>query len=204
MTATPVMADVSPRAAPFVSEASRACELPIAICEQFVADILKPYRPNAKYLKSGQITQFRDASDSSARRVPVVTAAGKFSIPESCYIDDTGHFNAVEFNICYNQLAYAMFGKCFDTGIVPRLRFLTLGEYKEHQLQSCFIVSLESRFFKQLKGGDFRGELVVNKMSTAGGATFCFTSIRFSDCEGVKAQGEVVLAFNPPASSATH
>ncbi|MEO1375818.1 MAG: FcoT family thioesterase, partial [Cyanobacteria bacterium J06635_10] len=29
-----------------------------------------------------------------------------FSIPESCYIDDTGHFNSVEFNICYNQLFY--------------------------------------------------------------------------------------------------
>jgi hypothetical protein len=204
MTATPLTADASPRAAAFVPAAGPACELPIAISEPFVADILKPYRPNAKYLRSGQITQFRDATQGGAGRAPVVTAVGRFSIPESCYIDDTGHFNAVEFNICYNQLAYAMFGKCFDTGIVPRLRFLTLGEYKEHQLQSCFIASLESRFFKQLKGGDFRGELVVNKISAAGGALFCFTSIRFSDCEDVKAQGEVVLAFNPPASSARH
>ncbi|MGW6540873.1 FcoT family thioesterase [Streptomyces sp. NPDC055051] len=35
-----------------------------------------------------------------------LTGSGMFTIPEPCYIDDTGHFNAVEFNICYNQLAY--------------------------------------------------------------------------------------------------
>ena len=180
------------------SDISGGRELPIDISEAFVADILKPYRPNAKYLKSAQITQFRESMDGDAKRVPLVTAAGRFSIPESCYIDDTGHFNAVEFNICYNQLAYVMVGKCIDADIAQKLK-LTLGEYKQHQLQSCFIVSLESRFLKQLKGDDFRGELIVNKASSIRGALFCFTTIAFSDSEGVKAQGSVVLAFNPPA-----
>ena len=168
-----------------------------------MADTLKPYRSNAKYLKSAQITQVR-GSESHAKRVPLLTATGRFSIPESCYIDDTGHFNAVEFNICYNQLAYVMFGKCFDTGIVQKLRFLTLGEYRRHQLQSCFMVSLESRFLKQLKSDDFGGELTLNKLSWVGGVLFCFTTIAFSDFEGVKAQGAVVLAFNPPVSPAKH
>jgi hypothetical protein len=179
------------------------CTLPIDIPEAFVAEILRPYRPNAKYLKSAQIIQVRDAQ-SPARAAPILTASGRFAIPESCYIDDTGHFNAVEFNICYNQLAYVMFGKCFETGIVPKLRFLTPCEYRRHQLQSCFIVSLESRFLKQLKSGDFRGDLVLNKLSWTGGVLFCFTTIAFSDCEGVKAQGPVVLAFNPPAGATRH
>jgi hypothetical protein len=170
---------------------------------EFVADILRPYRPNARYLKSAQITQVRDA-EGQAKGVPILTAVGRFSIPQSCYIDDTGHFNAVEFNICYNQLAYVMFGKCFETGIVPKLRFLTPGEYRRHQLQSCFIASLESRFLKQLKSDDFRGELTLNKLSWAGGVLFCFTTVAFSDSEAVKAQGPVVLAFNPPGSAAKH
>jgi hypothetical protein len=110
----------------------------------------------------------------------------------------------VEFNICYNQLAYVLFGKCFETGIVPKLRFLTLGDYRRHQLQSCFIVSLESRFLKQLESGDFRGELALNKLSWVSGVLFCFTTITFCDVEAVKAQGPVVLAFNPPAGSAKH
>ena len=186
------------------SNLSRGRELPMDVSEAFVADILKPYRPNAKYLKSAQITQFRESMEGNAKRVPLVTAKGRFSIPESCYIDDTGHFNAVEFNICYNQLAYVMFGKCFETGIVPKLRFLTLGEYRHHQLQSCFIASLESRFLKQLKGNDFRGELTLNRLSWAGGMLFCFTSIAYSDGEAVKAHGPVVLAFNPPAGTTRH
>jgi hypothetical protein len=57
---------------------------------------------------------------------------------------------------------------------------------------------------KQLKSDDFRGELTVNKISSGGGAMFCFSSIAFSDREGVKAQGQVVLAFNPPVSPAKH
>jgi hypothetical protein len=179
------------------------CALPIDICEEFVAETLKPYRANAKYLKSAQITQIRDP-DRPAKGSPLATAVGRFSIPESCYIDDTGHFNAVEFNICYNQLAYVMFGKCFETGVVPKLRFVTLPQYRQHQLQSCFIVSLESRFLQQLDSRDFRGELTVNKVSSAGGMPFGFTSITFSDAEGVKAHGQVVLAFNPPTDATKH
>ena len=181
----------------------QAYALPIDISEEFVAEILQPYRATAKYLRSAQITQVRDP-ENLAKSVPILTARGRFAITQSCYIDDTGHFNAVEFNICYNQLAYVMFGKCFETGIVPKLRFLTLGEYRHHQLQSCFIASLESRFLKQLKGNDFRGELTLNRLSWAGGMLFCFTSIAYSDGEAVKAHGPVVLAFNPPAGTTRH
>ena len=195
--ANPQPADAAPGRMPVRS-------LPMIVPDRFVADILGPYRPNAKYLRSAEITQLREEDGSPGRRVPILTAAGRFAIPESCYIDDTGHFNAVEFNICYNQLAYVMFGTCFETGVVDKLRVLTPVEYRRHQLQSCFIVSIESRFLKQLKGADFRGELVLNKLSWVGGVLFCFTAITFSDSEGVKAQGSVVLAFNPPASSARH
>jgi hypothetical protein len=179
------------------------CELPIDISEEFVADTLKPYRPNSKYLHRAQITHVQ-RSESPEVGVPLVTAAGTFSIPESCYIDNTGHFNAVEFNICYNQLAYVMFGKCFETGIAPKLRFLTLPEYRRHQLQSCYIVSLESRFLKQLNSQDFRAELMLNKVSWLAGVLFCFTAVAFSDCDGVKAHGPIVLAFKPPAGAVTH
>jgi hypothetical protein len=180
-----------------------ACALPIEISEAFVADNQRPNPPNAKYQQAAQITQVRDP-ECRAKGVPILTAAGRFSIPLSCYIDDTGHFNAVEFNICYNQLAYVMFGKCFETGIVPKLCFLTPGDYLRHQLQSCFIVSLESRFLKQLKSDAFRGELFLNKLSWVGGVLFCFTTIAFADCEAVKAQGAVVLAFNPPTGVTKH
>jgi len=87
-----------------------------------LADILRPYRPHARYLKSAEITAFRAKAADDKSKTALVTAGGRFSIPESCYIDDTGHFNAVEFNICFNQLAYVAFGKCLEANILKNLR----------------------------------------------------------------------------------
>lgn len=190
------------RAAPAARQKKPAGDkLPIAISDKFVADILSPYKPHARYLKSAEITRFRDKSPADTKG-PLVTAAGRFAIPESCYIDDTGHFNAVEFNICFNQLAYVMFGKCIEAGIMHRLRsedvkVLSLPEYKRKQLPSMVIVSIESRYYKQLDSSDFRAELTIDKISSVGAAWFFFTSISFADAQGVKAKGSVVLAYSP-------
>ena len=59
------------------------------------------------------------------------------------------------------------------------------------------IVSLESRYFKPLNSKDFTAELTINKISAVGSAWFFFTTITFSDSEGVKAKGSVTLAFSP-------
>ena len=71
--------------------------LPIAIPDPFLADILKPYRAHARYLRSAEITHFRNpaAPRDGTSAASLLTGTGRFSIPESCYIDDTGHFNAV-------------------------------------------------------------------------------------------------------------
>jgi hypothetical protein len=178
--------------------------LPMAISDTFVADILKPYREHAKYLKSAEITHFsQKALEDSTSDESLVTGTGRFSIPESCYIDDTGHFNAVEFNICYNQLAYVVFGKCVEAGLMHQLwrvnvEIPSFAEYKRHQLPAMLIVRVDGvRFFKPMKSDDFRAELTIDRMTLLGQAGFFFTSITFSDCEGVKAKGSVVLAFQP-------
>src|SRR5437868_7116844 len=75
--------------------------LPLPIADEFVCAILKPYRAHAIYLKSAAITHVHDgtAAQDASGTPPLITGTGRFSIAESCYIDDTGHFNAVEFNI---------------------------------------------------------------------------------------------------------
>jgi hypothetical protein len=182
---------------------------PLAISSAFIAEILQPYRDNAKYLKAAEITHVRaksavEAVASVDETAGLMTGRGHFAIPESCYIDDTGHFNAVEFNICFNQLAYVLFGHCVASGVMPRLIpswetrvRLSYADYKRHQLPSMLIAKLEGRFSQQLDSRDFFGELTLNRVSAAGRAYFCFTSIAFSDAQGVKSRGSVVLAFSP-------
>jgi hypothetical protein len=179
-------------------------QFPIAIPSAFAAEILSPYRQNATYLKSAEITQVNDKTSIAPGAVDqkLITGKGRFSIPESCYIDDTGHFNAVEFNICYNQLAYVLFAGCINAGLMHKVRagvfdVPSMTEFKRHQLPAMMIVSLESRYFKPLDSKDFTAELTINKISAVGNAWFFFTTITFSDSEGVKAKGSVTLAFSP-------
>jgi hypothetical protein len=62
--------------------------MPMAISDAFVADILKPYRKHATYLRSAAITQFsEEALEDNASEMSLVTGTGRFSIPESCYIE---------------------------------------------------------------------------------------------------------------------
>jgi hypothetical protein len=180
-----------------------APELPIPVSENFATDILTPYRTQARYLKSAEITAFRDkAAIASGSEQSLATSRGRFAIPESCYIDDTGHFNAVEFNICYNQLAYVMFAALIEANLMHRLRVEkidvpSIPEFKRQQLPAMLIVSLESRYYKQLDSKDFTGELTINKISPVGDAWFFFTTVTFADRDGIKAKGSVVLAFSP-------
>ena len=187
-----------------VAEGKPEMSLPLNISQEFIADILKPYRTHAQYLKSAELTHYRDKStpDTAAKDAGLIGGKGRFSIPCSCYIDDTGHFNAVEFNICFNQLAYVLFGKCLEADILKNLRLekanVSFGDFKRHQLASMLIVSIESRYYKMLKSDDFTAELTINRISASAGAYFCFTSISFADADGVKAKGTVLLAFAPP------
>lgn len=184
--------------------------MPITISPAFIAEVLRPYRQHSRYLKEAVITHFHDkASEGPAANAGLITAEGKFAIEESCYIDDTGHFNAVEFNICFNQLAYVMFGKCVAEGLMGRLRcerveVPTFSEFKQHQLPNMVIVNIESRYYRQLDARSFTGTLRLERVSPVGGAWFFFTSMTFADREGVKAKGSVVLAFSPSFTPLAH
>lgn len=178
-------------------------QMPMGICGAFVTDILKPYRDNARYLKSANIISWRKARAAHEPRCsgPLVVGSGRFAIGDSCYIDDTGHFNAVEFNICYNQLAYVVFAKCIEAGTVPELGFLSFADFKRGQLPSWLIASIEGvRFSRQMCRGNFVGELTVEAVSSVRGTRFFFTTVAFSDSEGVKSSGRVVLAYSPGES----
>lgn len=180
-------------------------ELPLPIPACFIADILKPYRTEARYLRAARLEEVRGAGSAvSARKgTPLIRATGRFSIPHSCYIDDTGHFNAVEFNICFNQLAYVVFGKCIEDGIIKKLRLdsgcVGFGDFKRGQLSSMLIVKIESRYYRPMISGDFCADFRLERISASAGAFFCFTSIDFSDAEGVKSKGTFLLAYNPTA-----
>ena len=53
------------------------------------------------------------------RRGGAVVTTGDLGFEQSCYIEETGHFNAVEFVISYNQLIYYTLAAAVRDHLVP-------------------------------------------------------------------------------------
>ncbi len=177
----------------------------------FVREILSPYKDHATYLRSAFVVDADVNDGGSARKddrnKALMTAFGEFAIPESCYIDDTGHFNAVEFNICFNQLAYVLFAECFRKDLLPKIApalakklGMNYAGYRTHQLSSMFIVKYQSRFKAPIDSDLFHGELSVRRVSSMANTFFAHTHVVFSDANGGLADGDILLAFSTGAA----
>ena len=159
---------------------------------------LEPYKENCKYLKKAQ---FQDAesshllekSKSAPQGLGIIKA--DFSIPESCYIVDTGHFNSVEFNISYNQLFYIMIAYLLENNLLEVMKDWDLETYKRRQLSDFLIVKFYSTFKKPIDSRNFQGTLSINKYSARSNLIMLKTSCAFYDKNGGWAEGDVTIAI---------
>jgi hypothetical protein len=170
-----------------------------------LARVLKPYRPHCRYLQSATVS-VETAADAEAR----VSAVCELEIPESCYIDDTGHFNSVEFNICYNQMLYYTVAMAVQEKIVKPFSGWTMEDYWQRQLADFLITDFRSTFKRQMRGRRFRGEIeIANVLEWEGNdlrpALIVLPTVcRYWDDHGGEARGEVRIAItNPPAQSSS-
>jgi FcoT-like thioesterase domain len=117
----------------------------LTMSPELVEAVLTPYRPQCRYLK--QAVALAPTGGPPRRAVEWV---GQFSIPESCYIDSTGHFNAVEANICVNQLGYLAIAWVAAQGAEHpywgELGVADLEAFRAKQLANVLILSLSTSF----------------------------------------------------------
>ena len=151
--------------------------------------VLRPYRDSARYLKSAEV-------HASAGEVAVI---GEFSIGQSCYIDDTGHFNAVEFNICYNQAAYYLFAKAVQERLVDSFAPWSLDDFWQQELATMLICRFESRFRRMLDSRSFGGEVriaepVIRERPGKEPVMFVDMTVRFWYGDGDACDGLVTAA----------
>ena len=106
--------------------------------EELLARALRPYKQNCRYLKAMTISV--DDSDSH------VQGLAELAIGESCYIDDTGHLNAVEVNIAYNQMLYYLIATSVRQRLVGVFADWSMAEFWRRQLPDILITRLLTRF----------------------------------------------------------
>ncbi|MGW0944809.1 (2E)-enoyl-ACP glycyltransferase [Streptomyces sp. NPDC002623] len=159
--------------------------------EALLAQVLLPYKDHCKYLRSAVVTE------GDAGRI---TARCDFEIPESCYIDDTGHLNSVEVNICYNQMMYYLVARSVRDGLGTGFASWTLDDFWKHQLPDILIARFSSNFRRPVDPRAFSGEMEfrsVTRRASADGSPFLYaeTAYRFRDTGAGRCDGEATLAF---------
>ena len=155
-------------------------------------DVLRPYaKPKTGYLKSATVNVTGD----------LASAQGDFAIPYPCYIDDTGHLNSVEVNICFNQLMYYLVAKCVQERAVPALVGWTMDDYWAKQLPDMLIATFTSRFRRPIDSSSFAGEVSFGEFSERNRSRpiqIIDMPWRFWDADGGLADGEVRMAMVEP------
>lgn len=168
------------------------------VSQDLLDSFLQPYKEDCKYLKKAKLqdplsSNVLEKTKSDVKSLWLIK--GDFSIPDSCYIDDTGHFNSVEFNICYNQLCYVMVAHLLQHKLFDVMKDWDLETFKCRQLSSCLIVKLSSTFKKQINSNNFQGSLSINKASVRGNLIMLKTSCAFYDDNGGWSEGDVTIAI---------
>lgn len=160
----------------------------VPIAEDLLGRVLEPYSyKGCRYLLDAR---YRATADS-------VLAYGNFRINESAYIRSTGHFNAVELILCFNQLAYSAFAPAVLNEEIAALRGWSIEDYHRHQLSSMLIRTASSRFSKPLNPEKFSARLVCQDLQVID-RTWRYLkvpcAIEFWDDDGGAAIGEIELA----------
>ena len=128
----------------------------------------------------------------------LVTGVGAFAIGEPCYIDDTGHFNAVESLICYNQLMYYSLAVAVRDDLVAELAHWTLDDYWVRQLPDVLIYRQSVTYRRPIASDGFTATFRIHSIDSASmdrNMLKVATSIDFEDPRGGVATGLVDLAL---------
>lgn len=156
--------------------------------EQLLVKVLEPYAyKECRYLIDAS---YKATADS-------VLAYGNFTISEPAYIRSTGHFNAAELILCFNQLAYSAFAPAILNEEIPVLRGWSISDYFDHQLPSMLIKNTASRFKQMIHARKFSARLLCQDFVVVD-RRLRYLSIQcameFWDEYGGAASGEVELA----------
>ena len=166
-----------------------------AIDADFLSWVMKPYFDETTYLQSAEISHDMAGTIVGSDFPGNLSGWGKFTIPQSCYIESTGHFNAVEFVMCFNQLGYLVLAHAFKEQLIPGLEHWSQGNFAARQLPDVLILSIKSEFRKMIDASDFRAAIHWKEAKFKLRHLFIKWQIEFSDDRGGLARGEVLTCI---------
>lgn len=164
-----------------------------AVSPELIKEVLSCYRDNCKYLqRAGVYSPEQLPADSEQRTL--LSMKSELYVPESCYIDDTGHFNSVEFNICYNQMIYVLMAYGVKNHLLDLGR-INIENYTERMLPDILILDLQSKFKRSIHINRFYGTVSIHRCASREKLFILKTSCQFFDDHDGDSFGEVTLGI---------
>lgn len=158
-----------------------------------IETILSCYRSHCQYVKKAGVYG-EENGPLDPHREALLSLKAELSVPISCYIDDTGHFNAVEFNICYNQMMYLLMAHGVDQGLLD-IGIGDLEEFKQRMLSDILILELNNKFRQALCSEKLYGTVSIHKCVLKRNLYIIKTSCQFFDEKGGEQYGDVTAAI---------
>lgn len=154
------------------------------IRKEVIDAMLAPYYPQCRYLKKAELDFPRMRS--------------QFSINETIYAPhDTGHFNAIEALMCYNQMSFVFFASALEKGLIETARAVSLEKFTEYQVKSCLLAKIGNIKFRSfINAEEFTGEIELRKIPKRKNNHFATTDFRFYDKDGGRAEGDAMLVLS--------
>ena len=112
--------------------------------------VLAPYLPDCRYVKSALLVPNNGQRPKHDAPATWLRLEAECAIESSCYIESTGHFNAVELNITYNQLLYLCLAESLRLGLLPQPAW-SFDDFFRHQLPNVLIGDYRSRFRRPMQ-----------------------------------------------------
>jgi len=138
----------------------------IEISSELIEKVLRPYKPECRFLKSASLDYPR--------------ISGVFLIGQTYYHTPTlKHATDIEIQLCLNQLLYAGVAEMMEKQSIPELEGLSFGELRE---ENMLIVKSEKRFKKPIKTDrEIFGEIGVDKWRSYGRLLVAQTNFQFEN-----------------------
>jgi len=158
----------------------------VTVSQEYLDQTLDCYFPHVRYLRNasfecGEAGQPFDCELGTCLAV----ARGDFVSQPAWYIRDTGHFNAIEFNICYNQLAFVMVGQCIELGALgPLSAQLPKHEFRARMLPDLVISRYAVSFERPMLKSEFFASMAITKVISKMGRLFLQTRCGVGPAQG--------------------
>lgn len=163
--------------------------MPIKVSEEIINKALKTYiAKNTRYIIDAQI----DKTDNS------INLTANFSIKESCYLSPaSGHFNAVEALMCFNQMLYVALLGGIQEKMFPFYEHITPDEFNQHRRKVYLLEFEKIKFKKQIRNESFHGRIEVRPLHKIGDKIYVCCLLGFGNDDKYDSFAGTIKLFIP-------